>query len=156
MKMFADRKYMKQVQLCNMVFKKDFNYCNYNLLIYKTLGKDDTMPYISTKTTVKLSNEKCEAIKAKLGKAIELIPGKSENWLILSFDDESTMYFKGRNDKPLAFVEVKIFGKASRDAYNKLTREITDILHEELNIQPDCIYVKYEEVANWGWNGGNF
>ena len=114
------------------------------------------MPYISTKTTVKLSNEKCEAIKSRLGKAIELIPGKSEGWLMLSFEGESTMYFKGKKDKPLAFVEVKLFGKASRDAYNSLTREITDILKEELNIQPDCIYVKYEEVSNWGWNGSNF
>jgi len=114
------------------------------------------MPYINTKTNVKLSDEKCESIKTKLGKAIELIPGKSENWLMVSFEDESKLYFKGRNDKPLAFVEVKLFGKASKDAYNKLTDEITNIMNNELNIQPDCIYVKYEEVSTWGWNGSNF
>lgn len=114
------------------------------------------MPYISTKTTVKLSNEKCEAIKARLGKAIELIPGKSENWLMLSFEGDSVMYFKGKNDRPLAFVEVKLFGKASGNAYDRLTKEITDILGDELNIQPDCIYVKYEEASTWGWNGSNF
>lgn len=114
------------------------------------------MPYISTKTTVKISNDKCEAIKKRLGKAIELIPGKSENWLMLSFEDEGNLYFKGKNDKPLAFVEVKLFGKASGDAYNKLTGEITRILNDELNIQADCIYVKYEEVSTWGWNGSNF
>lgn len=114
------------------------------------------MPFINTKTTVKLSDDKCESIKKKLGKAIEIIPGKSESWLMVSFEDECKMYFKGRNDKPLAFVEVKIFGKASRDVYNSLTGEITNILHDELNIQPDCIYVKYEEVSNWGWNGSNF
>lgn len=114
------------------------------------------MPYISTKTNVKISSEKCDSIKTKLGKAIELIPGKSENWLMVSFEDEDRLYFKGKNDKPVAFVEVKLFGKASRDAYNNLTREITNILHDELGIQPDCIYVKYEEVATWGWNGSNF
>lgn len=114
------------------------------------------MPYISTKTNVKLSKDQSEAIKTKLGKAIELLPGKSENWLMVAFEDESNLYFKGKNDKPLAFVEVKLFGKASRDAYNHLTREITNILRDELNIQPDCIYVKYEEVSNWGWNGSNF
>lgn len=114
------------------------------------------MPYINTKTTVTLTESKREVIKQKLGKAIELIPGKSENWLMLSFDDDSTMYFKGSNEKPLAFVEVKIFGKASSDAYGKLTKAITDIMKEELEIQPDCIYVKYEEVSTWGWNGNNF
>lgn len=114
------------------------------------------MPFISTKTNVKISSDKCEAIKTKLGKAIELLPGKSENWLMVSLEDECNLYFQGKNDKALAFVEVKIYGKASKDAYNSLTREITNILHAELNIQPDCIYVKYEEVSIWGWNGSNF
>lgn len=114
------------------------------------------MPYISTKTTVSISPEKREIIKTKLGKAIELIPGKSENWLMLSFDENSLMYFKGSNNRPIAFVEVKIFGTSTSDAYNNLTKAITDIINEELNIDSDCIYVKYEEVSTWGWNGNNF
>lgn len=114
------------------------------------------MPYINTKTTVVISTEKRETIKKKLGKAIELIPGKSENWLMLSFEDNSSMYFKGSKERPIAFIEVKLYGKASSDAYRRLTKAITDIMNEELEIQPDCIYVKYEEVANWGWNGSNF
>jgi phenylpyruvate tautomerase PptA (4-oxalocrotonate tautomerase family) len=66
------------------------------------------------------------------------------------------MYFQGSDVKPLAFVEVKIFGKATADAYGKLTKAITDIINGELGIRPDCIYVKYEEVSTWGWNGSNF
>lgn len=114
------------------------------------------MPYISTKTTVSISPEKREIIKKKLGTAIELIPGKSESWLMLAFEDNSVMYFKGCDAKPLAFVDVKIFGKASLAAYDKLTKEITTIISEELGVSPDGIYVKYEEVATWGWNGNNF
>lgn len=114
------------------------------------------MPYISTKTTVAISPEKREIIKKKLGKAIELIPGKNENWLMLAFEDNSVMYFKGSSEKPLAFVDVKIFGKASSDAYDKLTKEVTAIISEELGISLDGIYVKYEEVTTWGWNGNNF
>ncbi len=114
------------------------------------------MPFISTKTTVIINPEKRDAIKTKLGKAIELIPGKSESWLMLSFEDNCPMYFKGDKDKPLAFLEVKIFGKSTADAYNKLTKEITEIISEELGISPDCIFVKYEEVSTWGWNGSNF
>lgn len=89
------------------------------------------------------------------GKAIALIPGKSESWLMLSFEDNCRLYFKGKNDQPTAFVEVKLFGKASGEAYNKMTAAITDILKQQLNIQPDHIYVKYEETAHWGWNGNN-
>ncbi len=114
------------------------------------------MPYISTKTTETISPNKRESIKAKLGKAIEIIPGKSEQWLMLSFEDESSMYFRGSNDMPVAYVEVKSFGKAPEDAYRKFTKAVCDILKEELEIEPDCVYVKYEEVSHWGWNGKNF
>ena len=114
------------------------------------------MPCIQTKVNVKITEEKEKALKSRFGKAIEILPGKSESWLMLSFEDECRLYFKGENEQGIAFVEVKIYGKANSDAYSKLTAAITKILNEELNISPSCIYVKYEEVANWGWNGNNF
>lgn len=114
------------------------------------------MPYINTKTNITIPKDKELKIKSDLGKAIELIPGKSESWLMVSFEDESHLYFKGSSDQPLAFVEVKLFGKASEAAYDKLTGEITNILNRELEIAPNCIYVKYEEVSHWGYNGHNF
>ena len=114
------------------------------------------MPCIQTKVNVEITPKTEEILKTELGKAISLIPGKSESWLMLSFEDNCRLYFKGKNDQPTAFVEVKLFGKASDDAYNKMTAAITDILKQHLNIQPDHIYVKYEETAHWGWNGSNF
>jgi phenylpyruvate tautomerase PptA (4-oxalocrotonate tautomerase family) len=114
------------------------------------------MPYISTKSNVVISKEKEIIIKEKLGKAIELIPGKSESWLMCAFDGEQSLYFKGDGDCNIAFIEVKIFGKSTKEAYAALTGKITEIVSEELNISSDKIYVKYEEVTVWGWNGVNF
>ena len=113
------------------------------------------MPYIDTTASVAISSRKEQAIKERMGKAIELIPGKSEDWLMLSFRDNRSMYFQG-SDEPCAICAVKIFGTASEEAYQKLTEALTDIMHEELNIEPERIYVTYEEVGVWGWNGGNF
>lgn len=114
------------------------------------------MPYINTKLNIELPKDKEISIKEKLGKAIALIPGKSENWLMLGFEDQGRMYFRGDGAQPMAFVEVKGYGKSSKDAYNKLTAEITQILNSELSIATDHIYVKYEECEYWGWNGNNF
>lgn len=113
------------------------------------------MPFINTMTTVSVSKEKEEAVKARLGKAITLL-GKSEHWLMLSFEDNRRMWFQGDNAKPLAFVEVKLFGKASADAYDQMTAEITEIVGSELGIAPAGIYVKYEETDHWGFSGSNF
>jgi phenylpyruvate tautomerase PptA (4-oxalocrotonate tautomerase family) len=114
------------------------------------------MPFIGSKVSVKISKEKEEVIKTKLGKAIELIPGKSETFLMVGFEDEYSLYFAGEKVEKGAFVEVKVFGKASKEAYGKLTEAICSIYEEELEIPQNKIYVKYEEVSDWGWNGRNF
>jgi phenylpyruvate tautomerase PptA (4-oxalocrotonate tautomerase family) len=114
------------------------------------------MPYINAKTNIELSKEKELILKQKLGKAIELIPGKSEEWLMISLEDNCSMYFKGSNEKAMAFVEVKLFGSGTKDAYQNLTSEITTIIKEELMIDPSQIFVRYEETKYWGWNGNNF
>ena len=114
------------------------------------------MPYIGTVTTKNITEEKREKLKSLLGEAIELIPGKSERYLMLSFNDNIKMYFAGSDSADTAFIEVKIFGSAKKEDYDALTKRITEIYESELSIQPDRIYIKYEECYNWGWNGANF
>lgn len=114
------------------------------------------MPFINTKVNVAISKEQEILIKERLGKAIETLPGKTENWLMLCFEQQSHLYFKGEGSKPLAFVEVKIYGHAESKAYNQMTERICHILEEVLSIPPAQVYVKYEECEHWGWNGNDF
>ena len=113
------------------------------------------MPYISTKTNVTITEDSEAKIRAALGKAIEAIKGKSEKWLMLSFDGNARMAFRGETS-PTAMIEVEIFGSASDAEYAALTAKITDIISGELSIPTDRIYVKYEEISTWGWSGENF
>ena len=76
------------------------------------------MPYINSKVTVSLSEDKVNKLKEELGKIICDIPGKSENFLMVGFEDNYTLYFKGEKLKLGAFIEVKIFGKTSKDSLN--------------------------------------
>ena len=85
------------------------------------------MPFIGSKITVKVSKEKKEIIKKRLGEAIELVPGKSERFLMVGFEDEYSLFFSGEELEKGAFVEVKIFGKTSKEAYDKLTKAICSI-----------------------------
>lgn len=113
------------------------------------------MPLITTRTNTQITKETEEVLKVKLGKALANL-GKTESWLMLDFKDNCRLWFKGKNDEKLAMVEVSLLGKASRSAYDKMTAEVTEIISSELGISPSNIYVKYEEVENWGWNGSNF
>lgn len=114
------------------------------------------MPFIQTKLNIRLTPEKEANIKEKLGRAIALFPGKSEYWLMLQFEDNCRLWFRGYNSFPIAMVEVKLFGGAEAAVSEKMTAEICRILSEELEIQPDHVYVNYTFSETWGWNGENF
>lgn len=114
------------------------------------------MPFINLRTTKKLDENLKTDLKNKFGKAISLLPGKSEHWLMVSLVDDCSLYFQGKNDEDIAFIEVKIYGKSSSDSYNKLTEKLTSIVSSDLNIKSDKIYVEYEETPYWGFDGSNF
>lgn len=114
------------------------------------------MPYIRTTVSNTITDEKRDSIKAKLGQAIALIPGKSESWLMLAFEDNMKMYFKGECESDYAYIEISLFGTTSDAAYDRLTAAVSEIINEELGIARENIYIKYEEAEHWGWNGVNF
>lgn len=114
------------------------------------------MPYIDVKTTSSVSDEKCAALKAALGKAISVIPGKSESWLMVEIEPECKIWFRGDASSDSAYVTVAVYGSLSDSAASAMTSEVCRILDKELGISPDRIYVSYSEHDKWGWNGSNF
>ena len=113
------------------------------------------MPYINTTANISISKEQELRIKSRYAQAVSVI-GKSEAYLMLGFNPNTSMYVAGNGDKPTAFVEVKFFGTASGGKLNMLTKAICEIINSELGISPSQIYVKYEPTEYWGWNGRNF
>ncbi len=114
------------------------------------------MPFIETKTTVKISAEQESTLRAELGDAIELIAGKSEEWLMLNFVAECRMAFRGTTTPDIALIDVQLLGKAKDGEYDKLTERICEIVNRVLSVPRNRIYVKYTEFEHWGYNGMNF
>lgn len=113
------------------------------------------MPFINTKTNVKITDADRETLKSEFGKAIELV-GKSESWLMLNFEDDCKMYFKGESSSSIAFVDVSVFGKSTDEGCENMTKEICSVLNKVLSIPADKVYVKYSGTTQWGWNNMNF
>ena len=113
------------------------------------------MPYINTTTTAKITDEVKERLTKELGEAITLIPGKSEEWLMLNFAGGSAMAHRGTLGD-CCMIEVSIFGSATSEAYDALTARLCEIVAKELGIPANRTYVKYTECDRWGWNGINF
>lgn len=113
------------------------------------------MPYIQIRTNKEITKEQELKIKERLGEAIEIV-GKSEAWLMIEFVPKCNLYFKGNNTNDIAYVDIKLYGRSDASSYNNMTKEISNILNVNLEIDPSNIYISYGEFLNWGWNGNNF
>lgn len=112
------------------------------------------MPFIQSNISMKLSENQKEKIKEKLGKIISLFPGKSEQWLMVGIQDEFDLYYRGDKKEKAAYIEVKIFGKGSRENKDAVTAKICSVLQSELGISPSDVYITFYDISEWGWNGG--
>ena len=113
------------------------------------------MPFVNLKTNVNIDSKLENSLKTNLGELIKIIPGKSENWLMINLEGSKTMYFKGSEDR-CAMIEVKIYGEAPDSAKDKFTEEVTSLVSKQLLIPKDRIYVSYFETFDWGFAGNNF
>lgn len=111
------------------------------------------MPFIKSKVSCVISERQEKELKTHMGKAIELIPGKSEEYLLLEFEDNCRLWLRGGNEEPMAYIEAAIFGNEQHYGYDAFTAEITKTFNEVLGIASDRIYIKYEDITAWGVSG---
>ena len=78
------------------------------------------MPFIDSKITVALSEEKKECLKAELGQAVSIL-NKPESFLMVGFEDNYDLYMGGKKLDKGAYVAVSLFGNAPSSAYEKMT-----------------------------------
>lgn len=115
------------------------------------------MPCVQIKTNTVVSDQKAETIKQELGKVITYLPEKTEEWLMVTLEDDCRIWFHGETGRPMAIVEVKVFGdKVDSDGSKKMTKAVCELFQRELGVDPKDIYVRYLASMDWGWNNSNF
>lgn len=115
------------------------------------------MPFIRMSTNIGVNAGREAWLRSGLGRAIELLPGKTERWLMIEIADNARLGLGGDADTPAAIFTLKAFGsEQSNECYDALTEKICTLCHECLGISPDRVYIEYEVTGQWGWNGRNF
>ena len=114
------------------------------------------MPYFEVQTSSVVAQEKHTELYHELAKIMELVPGKSEKWVMVHLEDQAKMSFGGNADEPAACIVVKTFGELEDQQYTMLTGELCNSMSKILGVSPERLYVTYEGIRHWGWNGSNF
>lgn len=110
------------------------------------------MPFMFIKTNRTITAEQEMVLKSELGKAIALVPHKSEAVLMIEMQDKARLWLRGEQP-PMAFVKISLFANVTHAGYPELTYAVTQILSQTLQIPPENLYVQFEDIRAWGVNG---
>ena len=114
------------------------------------------MPFLISRVNRPINREQEVSLKTRLGRAIKLVPGKSEEYLLLGFEDNCRLWLRGDDSEPIAYIEANIFGNEGHFGNDAFTSEVTMMFHEVLGIAPENVYINYADIPDWGAGGVNF
>ena len=114
------------------------------------------MPLLKLQTSASLSEDKKKDLLLAASKILARVTGKPESY-VMTVVENATICMAGKVG-PAAFVDVRGIGGLNQKVNQQLSKEIGDLLKQELNIKPDNVYLNFTDVSaqNWGWNGSTF
>lgn len=110
------------------------------------------MPYIHVNTSKDLGGKGKEKLKTKLGELISLLPGKSEDVLMVHISDGQDMYFKGEK-RDVAYLDIKLFRESDMESKSKFTSEVFRLFEREFGIDGGNLFLSISEYNTWGFLG---
>jgi|AGTN01.2.fsa_nt_gi Macrophage migration inhibitory factor (MIF). len=111
------------------------------------------MPYINVSVSRTLQPQQKEQIKARMGKLISLIPGKSESVTMVRIADGCALYMGGSALDNGAFIDIRLLGNATQQSKEALTKAMFQSMGKLLGVEPGDMYTNIIEFENWGYNG---
>ena len=113
------------------------------------------MPFFKAKINFSLDEEQEINLKSELGKAVQNNFGYSEEYLLAIFEENQKIYLRGEKTEKIAYIEVEVFGNKFHAGYKNFSHDVTIIFQEILEIPPQNIYIKFEDIVAFS-NAGNY
>jgi len=114
------------------------------------------MPYINIKVSKQTTASQRTQLKQKMGEAISLLSGKSEEYLMVSIED-GFLYLGGKELENGACVSVQHFGDAKPEELKQLGHAILQALGEILAMDPQDIYIVFGPgIETWTLFGDTY
>ncbi len=107
------------------------------------------MPFIDVKASCEITRDQEERIKAGLGQAIALIPGKNESHLMLQLTDCCRMWHAGKQDGPIVMTSVAILGETDKASFQQFGAAAVSLFQQELGAKH--VYLKLHQTSDWAF-----
>ncbi|NLV51498.1 MAG: hypothetical protein GXY20_12500 [Clostridiales bacterium] len=108
------------------------------------------MPYITVNTAKKIEPDAEQKLVDAIGVSLSSIPGKDVQWTMVAVNNAVNMYFGGKKQDDMVFLDVKYVGKQEYHRKKEFTRSALAAVHEILGTPMDRICLTISEFNNWG------
>ena len=114
------------------------------------------MPLLKIRTNQTLDASAQGVFMTRASARMAELLGKPERYVMIDVDSDCAMLFAG-SDAPLAYLELKSIGLPA-DATATLSAALCKLVHEELGIAQDRVYIEFSNAERhmWGWDGRTF
>ena len=107
------------------------------------------MPFISVKTSSKLTLQQKQELNRGIGQIISILPGKAESNVMIEISDGHTLCYAGQERSGIAFVELRLFRESPTEAKEAFVEAFFKLLEEAAGIKPDDVYMNIMEFDHW-------
>jgi phenylpyruvate tautomerase PptA (4-oxalocrotonate tautomerase family) len=114
------------------------------------------MPMVDARITVSLEPDQNARVHSELTNAAAAALGKPAMYVMADVADGADLWMGGKKLERGAYIHLRSFGSISRSSAEKFAKKATDFLSSELGLDPAGIYVSFEGVELWGWQGSLF
>ncbi len=114
------------------------------------------MPLLILQTSLRLSNQERYNLVAPLSKIVAECIGKPERFVMVAVSEAAMLM--GGAETPAAYADIRSIGGLNGAVNRKLSERICTLLHDQLGISPDRVYLGFSNVSadSWGWDSGTF
>jgi phenylpyruvate tautomerase PptA (4-oxalocrotonate tautomerase family) len=116
------------------------------------------MPLIQLDTSFSFPDQnRKQAVAKMLSQIAAEGTGKPEQYVMTCIHDNLAMTMSGAPG-PSALVTIKAIGGLNKSVNQALATKISQLLHKELSIPQNRVYLTFEELAptHWAWEGKIF
>ncbi len=110
------------------------------------------MPYIEAIFSQNLGEEKIIEIKKSAGNLIDVLPGKTEQQLMIRIEENANMYFRGIKEQ-CAFISVSLYMTTPFEEKGIFAERFIESISELTEIEINNIFLSFREYHCWVTNG---
>ena len=111
------------------------------------------MPFVIARVNVPLGEAEEHSLKERFGQAIGAVPGKSEQSLMVAFEERYHLYVAGDGSQPAAYVEASVFANEGHAGYREFAAQVASAFQDVLGIDARRVYIRFSDIPVWSVAG---